>query len=92
MIKGKSKFDYEFFYGDDGSWIGISKQVYSREEAIAIWEEETDKKFDENSRSVQDRFARYRFGLNEDDEPVSGWFLEGEDHGNKSVPVWAINW
>ena len=92
MIKGKSKFDYEFFCWDDCTWMGVSKQVYSREEAIALWEEESYEKFDESSCVVEDRFVRYRFGLNEDDELVSGWFLELEDNGNKSVPVWAINW
>lgn len=90
MIKGKSKFDYEVFYGDGGTWIAFSKQRYTKEQAIELWEMETELTFDNNCHVVYEKFTRYRFGINQDDEPISGWFLEQEDYGNKSVPVWAI--
>ena len=36
MIKGKSKFDFEIFKGDCGNWLGISKQRYTKDEAIKL--------------------------------------------------------
>lgn len=34
MIKGKSKFDSEMFYGDYDNWMGFNKQKYTKEQAI----------------------------------------------------------
>ena len=86
MIKGKSKFDFEVFYGDWAAWLGI----YTKEEAVALWEQQLVLKFDEKDHIVEDAFVRYRFGRNEDNEPCSGWWLEWKDYGNKSVPIWSI--
>ena len=90
MIKGKSKFDFEVFYGDWAAWLGISKQKYTKEEAVALWEQQLGLKFDEKDHIVEDAFVRYRFGRNEDNEPCSCWWLEWKDYGNKSVPAWSI--
>ena len=90
MIKGKSKFDFEVFYGDWVAWLGISKQKYTKEEAVALWEQQLVLKFDEKDHIVEDAFVRYRFGRNEDNEPCSCWWLEWKDYGSKSVPVWSI--
>ena len=90
MIKGKSKFDFEVFHGDWAAWLGISKQKYTKEEAVALWEQQLVLKFDEKDHIVEDAFVRYRFGRNEDNEPCSGWWLEWKDYGSKSVPAWSI--
>ena len=90
MIKGKSKFDFSSFYGDWGNWLGISKQRYTRQQAIELWEREWMMTFDEKRHVVEDAFVRYRFGRTEDNEPCSGWWLEWKDYGSKSVPAWSI--
>ena len=90
MIKGKSKFDFELFYGDWGNWLGISKQRYTKEQAIELWERERMMKFDEKIHVVEDAFVRYRFGTDMDGNHMSGWWLEWKDYGSKSVPVWSI--
>lgn len=90
MIKGKSKFNFEVFYGDWVGWLGISKQRYTKEQAIELWEKQLGLKFDDKGYIVEDAFVRYRFGRSIDDEPISGWFLEWKDYGNKSVPAWSI--
>ena len=90
MIKGKSKFDFEIFYGDWGNWLGISKQRYTKDKAIKLWEREMMTVFDDENFIVEDAFVRYRFGRTEDNEPQSGWWLEWKDCGNKSVPAWSI--
>lgn len=89
-IKGLSKFDYEIFRGDWDNWLGISKQKFSKVEAVELWEKEYGVTFDSNYHIVEDAFVRYRFGRNLDDEPCSCWWLEYKDYGNKSVPAWSI--
>ncbi len=90
MIKGKSKFDSEIFFGDYDNWGGFNKQKYSKEQAIEAWRTEMFG-FDKGAPCVvEDAFTRYRFGQNEDHEPCVGWWLEWKDYGNKSVPVWSI--
>lgn len=90
MIKGKSKFDSETFYGDYGNWMGFNKQKYTKEQAIAAWKEEMTELDEVIPFVVEDAFVRYRVGQNEDHEPCVGWWLEWRDYGNKSVPAWSI--
>ncbi len=91
MIKGKSKFDFDIFYGDWSNWMGFSKQKYTEQEAIAKWREEVAIESDETDYVIEDAFVRYRYGRNEDNETLSGWWLEWEDYGNKYVPAWSIH-
>lgn len=89
-IKGKSKFEYSEFYGDWRGWGGFNKQKYTKEEALKAWREDLFG-FDEDIPFViEDAFVRYRFGRNEDNEPMSCWWIEWQDYGDKSVPVWSI--
>lgn len=89
-IKGISKFDSEIFYGDWNDWGGFNKQKYTKEEAIKAWREEMFGLSVSEPCVVEDAFVRYRFGRNEDNEPMSCWWIEWKDYGNKSVPVWSI--
>ncbi|HFX3816478.1 hypothetical protein ABVF54_05105 [Enterococcus mundtii] len=90
MIKGKSKFDSEMFYGDYDNWMGFNKQKYTKEQAIEAWKEEMSELDEVIPFVVEDAFVRYRVGQNEDHEPCAGWWLEWKDYGNKSVPAWSI--
>ena len=89
-IKGKSKFDSSIFYGDWRELGGFNKQKYTKEEAIKAWREKMFGLGNDVSYVVEDAFVRYRFGRNEDNEPMSCWWLEWQDYGDKSVPAWSI--
>ncbi|HGF8193865.1 TPA: hypothetical protein QFC31_001326 [Enterococcus faecium] len=89
-VKGISKFEHSEFYGDWRGWGGFNKQKYTKEEALKVWREDLFG-FDEDIPFViEDAFVRYRFGRNEDNEPMSCWWIEWQDYGDKSVPVWSI--
>ena len=89
MIKGKSKFDFDCFYGDCRNLMCFNKQRYSKEEAIELWYKE--QAFPPYiAYLIEDGFVRYRYGVDDDGENRSTWWCEFEDYGNKSVPVWCV--
>ena len=90
MIRGKSKFDSEMFYGEWDCHMGFNKQKYTKEQALEAWEEIMTELDEVIPFVIEDAFVRYRVGQNEDHEPCVGWWLEWEDCGNKSVPAWSI--
>ncbi|MCV2520381.1 hypothetical protein QQG09_08310 [Melissococcus plutonius] len=88
-IKGKSKFDYDVFIGGFNGLMGFNKQMYTKESALKVWR--LKQMLDEDTPYIiEDAFVRYRFVVDEDNEPCNGWWLEWRDHGHKSVPVWSI--
>lgn len=89
-IKGISKFDSGIFYGDWRDWGGFNKQKHTKEEAIKAWREKMFGLDNGVPYVVEDAFVRYRFGRNEDNEPMSCWWLEWQDYGDKSVPAWSV--
>lgn len=89
-IKGTSKFDSEIFYGDFRDWGGFNKKKYTKEEAVKAWREKMFGLDADVPCIVEDAFVRYRFGRNEDNEPMSSWWLEWKDYGGKSVPSWSV--
>ena len=92
-MKGTSKFEYDSF--DGGGWqcfFAVSKQKYTQEEAYEIFERETDERA-ANCR-IPDCAVRWRAGINEDGEPVVGWWLELDADGTEPCccPVWAFEY
>lgn len=84
-----SKFDYEAFYGDY-NYLGISKEKYTKEEAIAIAREEFGVTVDvEGFLAVHDAFSRHRAGVDDYGERHVGWWLEFEDAG-RNCPIWCF--
>jgi len=83
-----SKFDYEIFYGgyDD---LAVSKQRYTKEEAIEIARGELEHRNHEYL-AIGDGYARHRAGVNEDNEPCVGWWLEYKEH-KRSCPCWIFH-
>ncbi|WP_430395197.1 DUF1642 domain-containing protein [Enterococcus faecalis] len=82
-------FAVKVFNGDFNNWMGFNKQKYTREQAIEEWRSEL--MLEENTPYiVEDAFVRYRFGVDEDNENRSCWWLEWRDCGHRSVPVWSI--
>ncbi len=89
-MKGQSKFDYDIFCGGY-DFFAVSKQRYSREEAIEIAKRELQYAQDEEwELAIGDGFVCHRAGVNEDGEPQVGWWLEYSDRG-RSCPVWMFH-
>lgn len=89
-----SKFDYCEFYGGYGTFA-VNSQKYTKEEAIEIFEGETVNKLGDERKdyTIDTAWVRHRAGINEDHEPVVGWWLEYSQH-TRSCPVWEFhpNW
>lgn len=83
-----SKFDYEIFYGGFDE-LAVSKQRYSKEEAIKIAKEEL-KYRKHKYLAVGNAFVRHRAGQDENYEPCVGWWLEYKEH-KRSCPCWVFH-
>ena len=83
-----SKFEYARFVGGDESFA-VNAEKYTKEEAIALADDEIGWGPGEYSLLITRIFVRHRAGLNEDNEPVVGWWLEDKQH-KRSCPVYAF--
>lgn len=83
-----SKFDYDIFHGgfDD---LAVSKQKYSKDEAIKIAKQEFEYR-KHKYLAVGDGYVRHRAGVNEDNEPCVGWWIEYKEH-KRSCPCWVFH-
>ena len=71
-----SKFNYEGFYGGYDC-LAVSKEKYTKQEAIDIARKELayEKQI---YLAICDGFVKHRAGMNEDNEPCVGWWIEYE--------------
>lgn len=87
----KSKFDFDIFYDEweDRRYFAANRDKYTREAAIALWEQETD---GAPVFEVREAAVRWGVGGKIDGEPRVGWWLEFHEDGNKPrlCPVWVI--
>lgn len=83
-----SKFDYDIFYGGYDS-LAVSKEKHSKEEAIEIAKVELEYP-KRRYLFVGHGYTRHRAGVNEDNEPCVGWWLEYEKH-KRSCPCWVFH-
>lgn len=88
-MKGISKFDFTSFVGGYDSFA-VSKQKYTKEEAIEIAKAEYFYQ-DDGYIGIGDGFVRHRAGVNEDGEKVVGWWGEYEEY-ERSCPVWMFHY
>lgn len=89
-MKGISKFDNSSFYGGYDE-IAVSKQKYTKEEAIEIvitkyWPYKKD-----GYLAVGNGYVRHGYGVDEDNEPCCGWWLE-YDESKRSCPCYVFHW
>lgn len=85
-----SKFDYAPFYGDF-AYVAISKQRYTKEQAIEIAKIELAEVGDKETTLVLEQgFVRHRAGRNDDGEACVGWWLEWNEH-KRSCPCWVFH-
>lgn len=85
-MKGKSKFDHELF--SDGS-LAINAQIYAKEEAIAIAVKAIEYE-PSDFFYIGTAFVTWRAGVNEDNEPLVGWWIDKTPY-KRSCPVWVIS-
>ena len=85
-MKGKSKFDYDIFtYGS----LAVNAQIYTKEQAIAIFIKEIGPE-PSDVFYVGKAFVTWRAGVNEDFEPLVGWWIDKSPY-KRSCPAWVIS-
>lgn len=86
-----SKFDYNHFYGGYDSFA-VSKEKFTKEEAIEIAKVEMETVYLKKPYylCISDGFVRHRAGINEDNEPCVGWWIEYKEH-KRSCPCWVFH-
>ena len=83
-----SKFDYGHFVGGDERFA-VNAEKYTKEEAVALADGEIGRGSGEYTLLVTRIYVRHRAGINEDNEPVVGWWLEDRQY-KRSCPVYAF--
>lgn len=68
-----SKFDYDVLYDEDDTYLAVSKERYTLDEARAIAEHELGAKA---RLLANDYCVRHRTGRSLEGEPTVGWFLD----------------
>ena len=85
-----SKFDYASFSGGYDIFA-VSKEKYTKEEAIEIAKSVIcygNPKYP--YLAVGNGYVRHRAGINEDNKPCVGWWLEYHEH-KRSCPAWVFH-
>ncbi len=84
-----SKFDYCGFCGGYDQ-LAVSKEKYTKEQAINIAKVELESVNKPYFLAVGSGYVRHRAGMNEDNEPCVGWWLEYKEH-KRSCPCWVFH-
>ena len=85
-----SKFDYMNFWGDCIETLAVSKEKYTKEQAIEVAKIELESIGKPYYIAVGNGYVRHRAGVNEDVEPCVCWWLEYEEH-SRSCPCWIFH-
>ena len=84
-----SKFEYGIFFGGYDT-LAVSKEKYSKEEAIEIAKTELESISKPYYIAVGTGYVRHRAGVNEDNEPCVGWWIEYSEH-KRSCPAFLFH-
>ena len=82
-----SKFDYDIFF-DGYDTLAVSKEKYSREQAIEIAKEEICSGM--RYLYVGNGYVRHRAGVDEDCNPCVCWWLEYAEH-KRNCPCFVFH-
>lgn len=90
-----SKFVFGSFIGGYDEFA-VNAEKYTYEQAIDIFKQEYACENDRVGAEVgeyivSNAFVKWRAGMNEDNEPVVGWWLEYQQRPKGSCPVWAFH-
>lgn len=84
----ESKFDFEYFYGDDGRYLAVNARKYSLEEATEIFKEEMQSK---EAPPIKSGTVFYGFGVDDDGEHQNAWWLDlTVSHAKRHCPVYVF--
>ena len=91
-MKGLSKFDCGRFFGGYDEFA-VSAQRYPKEYAIEEAKKEADIEVGvkPGQYTVSKAFVKWRAGIDEDGDPVVGWWLEYSKRKIGSCPVYAFH-
>jgi hypothetical protein len=74
--------------------LAVSKEKYTKEQAIEIAKIELALSSKDREKkpyiAIGNGFVRHRAGVNEDNEPCVGWWLEYHEY-NRSCPTWVFH-
>lgn len=86
-----SKFEYES-YNHYVCHFAINAKKYTKEQAIAILEEETKYRLNDemDGYAIGKGFVTHQFWYTEDNERQLGWVISIESLSKRSVPVWRF--
>jgi hypothetical protein len=87
MDASKSKFDYESFNGGYHVFA-VNAGKYTEQQAIEIYKDEYS--WSDNPYIIEKSHVKWRAGINEDNEPVVGWWFDYNPTEKRSVEVWAF--
>jgi hypothetical protein len=86
-----SKFDFDYFVGGGYDCFAVSKEKYTKEQALEIVKEQLEDEWKGYKYLfIRDAYVRHRAGISEDNEPVVGWWLEYKEH-KRSCHVYAFH-
>jgi len=87
----KSKFEYNGFVG---GWdhFAVNADKYTKEQAEAIYREEECYDDEPTPYKVGKAWVKWRAGVNEDNEPCVGWWIEYKEPQKGAVPVWVFSY
>lgn len=88
MDAKKSKFDFGNFSSDGYHHFAVNAGKYTEQEAIAIYQREC--YFSDHPYVVEKAHVKWRAGMNEDNEPLVGWWFDYSPAVKRSVEVWAF--
>ena len=81
-----SKFDFGIF----GELVVVSKEKYTKEEAVEFAKREFDSEFRKDKvLYYKDRYVRHRVGRNDFGEPCVGWWIEPKKK-KRCCPCWIF--
>lgn len=86
-----SKFKYGIFPNDGQTYVAVSKQKYTFDEAVAIASRELGIDYsDSYSFAYNEAWVMHRAGVNKDGEKVVGWWIENKPRPNRCCPCWIF--
>jgi hypothetical protein len=82
-----SKFEFDIFYGDDGTAYAVNAEKYTEEQAreLLITHEQIHTEEWDCSRS----WVTHRAGIDGDGEPSVGWWVDPRPY-KRSCPAWIF--
>ena len=70
-------------------FFAVSKEKYTKQEAIELFKNEFNIKIGDMIE-ITSAWVKHRAGVNENNEPIVGWWIEYEDN-KRNCPAWVMH-